>query len=53
MYALLINLMAIEQVRVAAPDEDTCVVRPDAGGPGIRVGFTPSHEGRVFAADES
>jgi hypothetical protein len=52
-YALLINLMAIDQARVATRDNDARVIRPDVRGPGIPAGFTPSHLGGVFAAKKS
>ncbi|WP_156670172.1 MULTISPECIES: hypothetical protein [unclassified Mycobacterium] len=53
MYALLINLTAIDQVRVATPDEIGRVIHANVAEPGFPAGFTPLRQGHTRRADES
>ncbi|WP_156738075.1 hypothetical protein [Mycobacterium scrofulaceum] len=53
MYALLINLTAIDQARVATPGEIGRIVHANVAEPGIPAGSTPPRPGHTRRADES
>lgn len=50
-YALLVNVTAIDHVRVAIPDGIARVIHPDVGEPGSPAGSATPHDGgRQFRA---